>query len=105
MGDKIEVAYLGDGGTDNRYPLKSGENLKKYRVLKLENGKLLGANTGDTPHSILFEDTDATSGDTKCSYYTSGKFDANFLDFGTAGEEEFREAFRVNNITTLEANK
>jgi len=101
----LDAGYLGNGDSDNRYPLKAGENLKQWRVLKLENGKLEAANTGDTPHSILLEDADASAGDTMCKYYIRGNFDASVLDFGTATEEEFREALRLNGIFTFEPNK
>jgi len=93
--------------TDNRYPLKAGENLKRGRVLTLDTttNKLVGANTGDAPHSILVADTDATAGDTECTYYVKGSFDSTFMDFGTGSEAEFREAFRQVGIYTFEPNK
>jgi hypothetical protein len=89
----------GDVETDNKYLLKQGENLKRGRLLKLDGDKLVGAKTGDAPHSILVEDTDATSGDTPCAYYIRGAFYEAKIDYGTGDADEFREALRDVGIT------
>ena len=98
MAEKRDALVTGWSRTENKYPLKAGENLKRGRLLKLDGGKLVGANTGDEPHSILANDVDATAGDTACIYYVAGTFNANQVDFGTGTEAEFREAARLKGI-------
>lgn len=98
MAEKRDLLPISDARTENKYPLKTGENLKRGRLLKLDGGKLVGANTGDEPHSILVNDVDATAGDTACAYYVSGVYNANQVDFGTGTEAEFREAARLKGI-------
>lgn len=87
--------------TDNRLVLTSGQNLVRGRLLTVTLGKLVGADTGDTPHSILVHDVDASGGDLPCAYYTEGKFNEDAIDYGTGDEDEFREALRSVQILTV----
>jgi hypothetical protein len=88
-----------DAVTSRDYVIAGGEGvLEAGRLLKLDGGKLKACNTGDTPHSILLEDVDATGADVECFYLNRGVVAEDEVDYGSGSGDEFREALRAVGI-------
>ena len=94
------LPFIGDEyETRNDYLIGGSSVINSGRVLTLTLGKLVPANTGDIPHSILLNDTDTTAGDVKAPYIVECDFIIETqLDYGTGTADEFREAFRSGGI-------
>ena len=90
------LPFVGDEyKTRNDYLIGGSAEIMSGRVLTLNANKLVPANTGDEPHSILLHDTDTTAGDVKAPYIVQCDFIIETkLDYGTGTADEFREALR-----------